>query len=1610
MEDNYLAMILRTRTIDSDSRDNSAGARLLTIVVAFTSAAIFFVLTRIVIRAKRGALGSDDLWIAVALVFSMLLTASVAISVKHGYGLHSSQLAPDSLAQALFWWYLAQAFYKAITWPTKISILLMYKRVFAATSEVRWFGIRLRPLIWTMVGLCAACFTAFESAGVFACTPVQRSWDRRVPGTCTNAAARYYAYVAVNFATDVAVLAIPIPLINGLMSITRRQKLALTAVFMLGGFDCITTLIRIGKLNVGADITYTGTKSVEWSCVEANVGIICACLPLLRPVVSYLVPWLAGRTSYASPINDRGYYSCGKSDSNRSRRRSDGLGLDDQADAIIMSNVTAERDVESRAGSEVAFNPGIKMRVDLEQRIELAEFDVGKCAGSASSHETMLRRGHGLTRHHLQRRPSTLPPSLPISAPRRYESSAPDRAPSKDVAILGGGITGLASAYFLTRQLPRTKITIYEASDRIGGWLKSTRVPVKHGNVLFEAGPRTLRTSANGALAAKLLADLDLAKDAIFTQKTSPAARNRYVYYPDHLVRLPHPSHGYADNFWTFWREPIFESTTLAVLKEFFIKRPASGKPDESVGDFFSQRFSKKFVDRIVSAMLHGIYAGDAYQLSAKSLFPGPWRAVLQTGSLFDGMVRNKFDGVEVTKRDAAFFDELKKTNWDPLLVATLKDTSVFTFKDGIEMLVDRLARKLMENGNVEFKTGTSVDTMRPAEDSSGVLIKVKGSDQEEQYLNVISALSPKHLNLVNRPLVERTGPPPLVPTIPSVTVMTVNLYFRTPDLHPPGFGYVIPIATPFENNPERALGVVFDTAYSPGPQDLNRENWQVTDTEQLRQARDQGQLINVNDFAWYNMPDKPNTQDQVTQRGTKLTVMLGGHWWNDWPVFPDEQEGLVLARTVIRRHLGITEEPEAYQVNLQSDCIPQYTVGHERRLQDAHNNIWREYKGHLRVAGSWMSGVGVNDCLRSAYDVAESFVRGRDGTGLEHVGTQQEYVRMKPMPSGRREEEASLRSRGVGSPRGDSTMAEGVGFKTAILPVKARNIGQLRAVARPDDLLDELDIQLDGESEDAQNLTKAAEQLRSANLAIAFPTETVYGLGGDATRSESVRSIFHAKQRPADNPLIVHFASLKQLRALLSTGQAPNGHTTLRTADPDPIPTIYHTLIKRFWPGPLTLILPNPVNSRLAKEVTAGLSTFGARMPGHILSLALIQLADVPIAAPSANASTKPSPTAAEHVAFDLDGRIETILDGGPCDVGVESTVVDGLSNPPLILRPGGISIEQLRECPGWENVQIGYRNSAELGSRPRAPGMKYRHYSPKATVILHESGKAPPTNTELQRYSGPGGRIGLIRTKRWELRTDRGDHLSLTVQPRDMNKSRTNVRPGNGIAGLLATLNSTHEPRKALTTHNLAIADSQLSLFDIDLGADTTDIARGIFSALRELDRENVDTILVEGIDDAEGDRAAAVMNRLRKAAEVEHPVANGDSSTPDDDGDKVLTILVTGFGPFQEKFPVNPSYEIARSLPATLPRGQHDAATIHIIGYASPIRVCYDDARDLLPPLLAAYSPTVDMVLHLGMASGRQYYTAERYGHRDGYTRNKDVDGRVPPPDEPHARFPD
>ncbi|KAG9901116.1 translation factor, partial [Aureobasidium melanogenum] len=438
---------------------------------------------------------------------------------------------------------------------------------------------------------------------------------------------------------------------------------------------------------------------------------------------------------------------------------------------------------------------------------------------------------------------------------------------------------------------------------------------------------------------------------------------------------------------------------------------------------------------------------------------------------------------------------------------------------------------------------------------------------------------------------------------------------------------------------------------------------------------------------------------------------------------------------------------------------------------------------------------------------------------------------------------------------------------QTRILPMQATKLGNFSDKSTDTGMpLEDWDLELDTTTQDGTDLQLAASNLKHSDIPVAFPTETVYGLGADATRSAAVKGIYQAKQRPSDNPLIVHIASLKQLRKLLSTSNS--------SPEVDPIPQIYHPLIQRFWPGPITIILPVPEDSKLAPEVTAGLRTFGARMPRNLLALALIKTADVPVAAPSANASTKPSPTAAEHVRYDLDGRIELIVDGGPCDVGVESTVVDGLSSPPAVLRPGGIGIDLIKTVPGWENTVVGYHDVSLKGdAAPRAPGMKYRHYSPKAPVMLVEAtGGKQPQISDLSRQLGTNGSLGLVRTKTWKSML--GDEVAGSAKEEGSASLELGPRSAaNSASPLEAMLRESAYHQKQLHAREIVLQNEnkRFAVWDMCIGPDTANVARGLFSALRELDRKDVDAIIVEGIDDGEGDIAAAVMNRLRKAAEV-------------------------------------------------------------------------------------------------------------------------------------------
>ncbi|HIH15837.1 MAG TPA: threonylcarbamoyl-AMP synthase [Candidatus Diapherotrites archaeon] len=268
----------------------------------------------------------------------------------------------------------------------------------------------------------------------------------------------------------------------------------------------------------------------------------------------------------------------------------------------------------------------------------------------------------------------------------------------------------------------------------------------------------------------------------------------------------------------------------------------------------------------------------------------------------------------------------------------------------------------------------------------------------------------------------------------------------------------------------------------------------------------------------------------------------------------------------------------------------------------------------------------------------------------------------------------------------------------------------------------------------DEAGIKKAAAILRRGGL-VAFPTETVYGLGADAFHARACRKIFKAKHRPSDNPLIVHVARQSELGRLVAE-----------------IPSSARKLMKKFWPGPLTLVLRK--TARVPSVVSGGLQTVAVRMPDHPVALQLIRAAGCPIAAPSANVAGKPSPTDAQHVVEDLRGRIEAVLDGGPTEHGVESTIVD-LSRPvPELLRPGAVTLEQLRKAIGRVRVHASVKRHGAVRGKALSPGMKYRHYAPKAEVVVI---RPPLSSRKLGKaLKGAKGRRTAVLTTRSRVKAD--------------------------------------------------------------------------------------------------------------------------------------------------------------------------------------------------------------------------------------------------------------
>lgn len=324
----------------------------------------------------------------------------------------------------------------------------------------------------------------------------------------------------------------------------------------------------------------------------------------------------------------------------------------------------------------------------------------------------------------------------------------------------------------------------------------------------------------------------------------------------------------------------------------------------------------------------------------------------------------------------------------------------------------------------------------------------------------------------------------------------------------------------------------------------------------------------------------------------------------------------------------------------------------------------------------------------------------------------------------------------------------------------------------------------------DPNAVRDAAAILRRGGL-LGIPTETVYGLGADALNEDAVSRIFLAKGRPQDNPLIIHVPDASWLERYCRD-----------------VPPAAYQLAERFWPGPLTIILPR--RDIVPLQTTGGLETVGVRCPNHPVTLAIIEAAGVPIAAPSGNTSGRPSPTTAAHMIEDMDGRIDGIVDGGPCTVGVESTIIDLTVTPPRLLRPGGLPLESLRQVLGEVAVDKAVTGLLAAGERPRAPGMKYRHYAPHAPVTV------------------------------------------VTGEPE---------RSARRIQGLLSD------------TAGVICFDEYAPLFPghiihkLGPAADKSAQARHVFDALRTFDGTDVTEIFAQCPDD--GGLGLAVANRLKKAA---------------------------------------------------------------------------------------------------------------------------------------------
>ncbi|KAK7524452.1 hypothetical protein IWZ03DRAFT_302763 [Phyllosticta citriasiana] len=563
-----------------------------------------------------------------------------------------------------------------------------------------------------------------------------------------------------------------------------------------------------------------------------------------------------------------------------------------------------------------------------------------------------------------------------FSKTRRFSARGThQKPPVRNIAVLGGGITGLAAAFFAHRKFPQAQVTLFETSNRLGGVIESLKVDAGGGRkIICETGPRTLRANTARSI---VTVDLYLPLSRIlFTPRSFAAACSRYIFHPPSPVPLPP-----ADMFYSVSERPIlhpqsittalksahsvlthpfFDSAVSGIVRDTFLaQRPKHviEAADESIRSFAARRFGQRITDHVIAPLIaHGLYAGDADRLSARTLLPDMWDAETRTeekGGRYGGRPQETKQGALVghaRKRENDLLEELRRGPAGDLEKLLFRDVTWFSFKGGVADLTTALEAALDENAHISIERNSRVESISKSPDDT---ISVT------HFTHVIATTPLNSLLSMAAAKTQPTTPPPPNLTQETTSVMMVTLFYTSPAANHPyrGFGYLIPACLPHCWNPERALAVVFDS-------------------DAIIDGQDAG------------------------PRGTKISVVLGGHYWSaasrgasagmgrvadaeGQGELPGRDEAVAMARQLLARHIGLVEEPTAAVATLQRDALPQYTVGHHARVARVREWLLARFAGGVRVAGKSYGGIGVHDCVFSARSVVEGLEEEGE-TGLE--------------------------------------------------------------------------------------------------------------------------------------------------------------------------------------------------------------------------------------------------------------------------------------------------------------------------------------------------------------------------------------------------------------------------------------------------------------------------------------------------------------------------------------------------------------------------------------------------------------------------------------------------